>query len=68
MKILKPNKINFTTIRLPFQKYVDIEKVLVSNKLVSRLVIRFLLIKKTGYLYDYHKVKALRIKLPKASA
>ena len=63
--ILKLKKINFTTIKVLFLKDVDIEKVLVSNKIFCGEKNHKYFI---GYLYDNHKVKPLHIMLPKTSA
>ena len=57
-------KLNFTAIRLSL-KDVDIEKVLVSNKIsFSEKHCKYF----NGYLYNDHKVKPLHIMLPKTSA
>ena len=61
---MKLKKINFTTIRLAFlKKDVDIDKVLLSNKIYfdDKNCKYFI-----GYLYDDHKVKVkpLHIMLP----
>ena len=61
---MKLTKINFTVIDSPF-KGVDIEKVLVSNKISFSEINGKCFI---GYLYDNHKVKPLRIMLPNSSA
>ena len=46
-------------------KDVDIEEVLLSNKISSgKKNFKYFI----GYLYDYYKIKPLRIMLPKASA
>ena len=65
MAILKLKKINFTTIKLLlFAKSIDIETVLVSNKISfgEKSYTYFI-----GYLHDNHKVKALHIMLPRTS-
>ena len=64
--ILKLKKITFTVIKvLFFKKDIDIEKVLVSNKIssVEKNYEYFI-----GYLYNDHKVNPLHITLPKTSA
>ena len=55
-------KTNFITIRLLFLGDVDIEKLLVSNK-ISFGEKNFI-----GYLYNGNQVKPLNIMLPKTSA
>ena len=59
-------KINVTTIRFLFFKYVvDIEKVLVSNKIsFGKKSCKYFI----GYLYNDHKVKLLHIMFPKTNA
>ena len=65
--ILKLKKINFTTIRCRhrYVEDVDIEEVLVSNKISSggKSYKYFV-----GYLYNNHKVKPLHKMLSKTSA
>ena len=49
----------------PILKNVDIEKVLVSNKIsFGEKNYKYFI----GYLYNYHKIKSLHIMLPKTSA
>ena len=63
---MKLKKINFTVIRLQFWGGdIDIEKVLVSNKISfgEKNYMYFI-----GYLYNGNKVKPLNIMLPKTSA
>ena len=63
MDILKLKKINFTTIRL--LRDVDIEKVLVSNKIpFGGKNYKYFI----GYLYYNHNVKPSHIVLPNTSA
>ena len=62
MTILKLKKINSTTIRYCRYCNVDIEKVLVSNKIsFGEKNCKYFI----GYLYNDHKVKPLHIVLPK---
>ena len=66
LAILKLKKINFTTIRLLFfLGDIDIEKVLVSNKIsFGEKNYKYFI----GYLYNGNKVKPLNIMLPKTSS
>ena len=58
-------KIHFTAIRLLFLKDVNIDKVLVCNKIsFGEKNYKYFI----DYLYNEHKVKALNIMLPKTSA
>ena len=59
-------KINFTVTRLLILlKYVDIEKVLVSNKIcLAEKIYKYFI----GYLHNDNKVKPLYIMLPKTNA
>ena len=64
--MLKLKKINFTVIRLIILlKDVDIEKVIVPNKIpLGEKNYKYFI----GYFYDDHKVKPLHLMLPKTSA
>ena len=58
-------KINFTGIRFPFLGDVDIEEVLVSDKIsFGEKNYKYLI----GYLYNDHEIKSLHITLPKTTA
>ena len=59
------NKLLATIILLFFKKDVDIEKVLVCNKIsIGGKYYKYFI----GYLYNDHKIKPLHITLPKTNA
>ena len=59
------DKLLATIILLFFKKDVDIEKVLVCNKIsIGEKYCKYLI----GYLYNDHKIKPLHITLPKTNA
>ena len=63
--ILKLKNINFTAIKVLFIKDVDIDNVLVPNKVSSgEKNYKYFI----GYLHEDYKIKSLHIMLPKTSA